>query len=367
MTTRKIGAVTFFFQSMEPRFWFYPSDSIQKSIDEIERIGKVLYQQINNFAVFQQEFLQNARIEEAVTSAIYEGAHSTRAQAQQLIASGDRPKNKSEWMLYNNVKAMNWVKENLDKKLSSSVILQLHKIVTANALEGDDINFSGQYRNDTVHIGPHEGIKYTNIESAIEEMIELTTNSRRYLHPLIKCILVHYFIAYIHPFFDGNGRTARALFYFKALRNELSYVELLSVSAYLKDHGKQYEKSFEKVVGNDYDMTYFITFCLDSMLSALNEVSRKVSSLLQMADLKRRFGISDHQVGLLQRMALNKFRAVSIEEYAAQIHKSREFSRQDLKQLKSIGLLDEVKSGKKFVYRVNVKKLKEFYHDKTAK
>lgn len=363
VATRKIGAITLFLKSIEPRFWFYPSDAIQKKIDQIERLGKDLYQQINAHATFKQDFLLDSRIEEAITSAIYEGAHSTRAQAEQLIASGQRPKDKDEWMLFNNFKAMKWVKENTGRPLSKEVILQLHKIVTENALEGDDVNFSGKFRNDKIFVGPHEGINYKLIEVAIAEMIAITTNNPRYFHPLIKCILVHYFTAYIHPFFDGNGRTARALFYFKAMRNDLLYVELLSVSAYLKEHGTQYEGAFERVVKNDYDITYFIDFCLDSMFSSLNEVSRKVKYLLRMTDLRDRYGVSDHQVGLMQRMALHKFRTVEIEEYAGQIGKSREFARQELKKLVDLDLIAELKVSKKLVYKVNAKKLKELYKE----
>ena len=361
--TRKTGAITLFLNSMEPKFWFYPADVIHKKIHEIEVLGKDLYEQINRNAPFRNDFLLDAAIEEAIASAIYEGAHSTRAQAEQLIASGLRPKNKDEWMLINNFKAMKWVKDNRKKSLTSDVILNLHRIVTENTLEGDDVNFQGKFRNDTVFVGPHEGIKYTKIEQAIEEMIQIITHNPRYIHPLLKGILVHYFMGYIHPFFDGNGRTARALFYFKSIRNNLNYVELLSVSAYLRIHGKQYENSFLKVKENEYDLTYFIDFCLDSMCSALKEVSRKINYLLRMADLKDRFELSQNQVGLIQRMALHKFRTINIEEYAQLISKSREFARQELKALLDVNLVFEIKLGKKLVYTVNAARLKELYKE----
>lgn len=361
IATRKTNAITLFIKSIERRFWFYPSDAIQKKVDQIEKLGKELYQKINAHATFKQDFLLDSRIEEAITSAIYEGAHSTRAQAEQLIASGKRPQSKDEWMLLNNYKAMKWANEYSTEKLSREVILHLHKLVTENTLEGDDVNFSGKFRNDRVHIGPHEGTDHKLIETALEEAIKQITHNARYFHPLIKCILIHYFIAYIHPFFDGNGRTARALFYFKAMRNELAYVQLLSVSAYLKEHGRQYERSFERVVENEYDITYFIDFCLDAMFSALKEVSRKVEYLLRMSELKERYDLSSNQVGLLQRMALHKFRSVDIEQYAKQIEKSREFARQELKQLADLGLLAEMKESKKFIYKVNAAKLKDLY------
>lgn len=365
VATRKTGSITLFFKSIEPKFWFYPADVIHKKINEIEKLGKDLYEQINKNASFKNEFLLDSAIEEAITSAIYEGAHSTRAQAEQLIASGERPKNKDEWMLINNFKAMKWVKNNQQTALTKEAILQLHHIVTENTLEGDDVNFQGKFRNDKVFVGPHEGIDQTKIEQAINEMIQLTTNNPRYFHPLLKGILVHYFMGYIHPFFDGNGRTARALFYFKSIRNQLNYVELLSVSAYLRIHGKQYENSFVKVKENEHDLTYFIDFCLDSMLSALKEVSRKVSYLLRMTDLKDRFELSQTQVGLIQRMALHKFRTIDIEEYAQQISKSREFARQELKGLLDLNLVSEIKMSKKLVYKVNAEKLKELYKEET--
>lgn len=361
--TRKTGSIPLFFKSLEPKFWFYPADVIHKKINEIETLGKHLYEQINKNASFKNDFLLDSTIEEAITSAIYEGAHSTRAQAEQLIASGERPKNKDEWMLINNVKAMKWVKSNQQIALTKEVILHLHRVVTESTLDGDDVNFQGKFRNDRVFVGPHEGIEHHKIEQALNEMIQLTTNSPRYFHPLLKGILVHYFMGYIHPFFDGNGRTARALFYFKSMKNNLNYVELLSVSAYLRIHGKQYENSFVKVKENEYDITYFIDFCLDSMWSALNEVSRKVSYLLRMADLKDRFGLSQTQIGLMQRMALHKFRTIDIEEYAKQIYKSREFARQELKVLLELNLVSELKVSKKLVYRVNAEKLKELYKE----
>lgn len=366
VATRKTGSITFFFKSIEPKFWFYPADIIHKKIDEIECLGKNLYEQINKHASFKNDFLLDSAIEEAITSAIYEGAHSTRAQAEQLLASGERPKNKDEWMLINNFNAMKWVKENQSTSLTKDVLLQLHRIVTENTLEGDDINFQGKFRNDTVFVGPHEGIEYSKVEQAVEEMIALTTSNPRYFHPLLKGILVHYFVGYIHPFFDGNGRTARALFYFKSIKNQLNYVELLSVSAYLRTHGKQYEKSFEKVKDNEYDLTYFVDFCLDSISSALKEVSRKVRYLLRMVDLKEKFQLSQSQIGLMQRMALHKFRTIDIEEYAKQISKSREFARQELKKLLDLNLVSEIKVSKKLVYKVNANMLKELYKERTG-
>ncbi len=207
----------------------------------------------------------------------------------------------------------------------------------------------------------HEGTAAELIEAALDNAIDITTQHPRYFPPLIKSILLHYFIAYIHPFFDGNGRTARTIFYFNAMQNNLNFMELLSVSAYLVNHdyghGKQYERSFEKVVQNEYDITYFINFNLDALLRAIDVVEKKVTYLISLINLRAILKISDTQVGLLQRLALNKFRKISIEQYAARIKKSREIARQELKQLSALNLLIEEKVGKKFVYFINKEEL----------
>lgn len=357
---RKMAAVPFFLKSIDKKFWFYPADCIYQKANEIEKLGLALYQKIAGQSAFANDFFLDAKVEEAITSAIYEGANSTRAKAKELIESQKMPKNKDEWMLYNNYKAMLWIQENHNQSVSLNVIKELHGIVTKNTLSEDDMNFSGKFRNDKVFVisslgkKKHEGTDFTLVESALSEAFEVTTKNVRYFPKLLKAIILHYFTSYIHPFFDGNGRTARALFYFKAIKNDLKFVELLSISAYLKAHGKQYEKSFEKVVENDLDLTFFIDFSLDALLEALIKVSTKADYLLKINDLKEKVKINGNQVGLLQRLALNKFRKYDIESYATSIGKSREVARQELKQLVELNFLEEIKESKKFVYKIKI-------------
>ena len=356
---RKTNAIPLFINALDKKFWFFLSDCISRKALELELRGTQLHQRIIQNQTFAEEFLRDATIEEAITSAIYEGANSTRAQAQELITSGSQPKNKDEWMLLNNYGAMLWIKKNRDKSVSLDLVRELHAIVTRNTLEGDDASFSGKFRNDLVYVRSrtgdikHEGVEHKLISPALEEAIELTTKNVRFFPPILKGIILHYFLAYIHPFFDGNGRTARALFYFKAMKNNLSFVELLSISAYLKVHGPQYERSYEKVVKNELDITYFIDFNLDALLHATSEVEKKVEILLGINAIKTALpSITNNQIGLIQKLVLNKFRKISIEEYALQIGMSREVARQELKRLGDWGILAECKEGKKFVYQI---------------
>ncbi|MCY4523444.1 MAG: Fic family protein, partial [Halobacteriovoraceae bacterium] len=347
---RKLNSVPLFINTLDKKFWYFPSDSIQKKISRIEHLGNKAYERIQSKTVFKNKFLANARIEEAITSAIYEGANSTRAKAKQFIADDKEPQNKDEWMLLNSYRAMNWIKEHSNQRVTHDLILEIHQIVTKNTLEGDDSNFSGKYRDDDVMVGNHKGVHQSRVKPALDEAIDLVVNNKRFLHGLLKGIILHYFIGYIHPFFDGNGRTARALFYFKCIKNDLKFVELLSISAYLKGHGKRYEKAFDLAIKYDLDITYFIDFCLESLIFALEKVDQKINYLLKIDGIKDKYNLNSNQVSLLQRLALNKFVGITSEQHAKNIERSREPARQELKDLCHKGFLREKKQGKKIRY-----------------
>lgn len=359
MRFRKFGAIPLFLNSIKKKFWFYPSDHIIKKAHNIEKMGVALYEKIYKESTFVNEFKLDSTIEEAITSAIYEGANSTRAKAQELIESQAIPKNKDEWMLVNNYQALLWIKENYTSSITIDTINQIHNIVTKNTLSNDDANYSGKLRDDQVFIYSstnelkHEGIEYIKLESALNEALDIVTKNKRYFPALLQGILIHYFVSYIHPYFDGNGRTARTLFYLNSIKNNLNFVELLSLSAYLKHHGKQYEKSFEKVVKNDFDVTYFIDFNLSALEEALKKVDNKVNFLFKINNLEKKLNLSIQQIGLLQKLVLHKFRTYDIESYAKSIQKSREIARQELKHLTDLELLGEMKVGKKFTYKIN--------------
>ena len=306
LRSRKMGAIPFFLKTLDKNFWYFPSDSIIKKIHKVETKGNELYEKIDSHASFKRDFLENATVEEAVTSALYEGVNSTRSKAKALIALKEGPQNKDEWMLINNYRAMMWIKEHSTLPVSNELIQKIHQIITQNTLEGDDGNFCGKFRDNKVYIGEHEGVEHGKIEGALKEAIKLTTGHPRFIHSLIKSILLHYFISYIHPFFDGNGRTARTLFYFKAIKDELKFLEILSISASLKDHGKKYEKSFELVKDHDWDLTFLIDFSLDALIYALKEVEKKINYLIDISKLMKGLGLNKKQIILIQRMALNK-------------------------------------------------------------
>ena len=70
---RKMAAIPFFVETIGNKFWYFPSDAISRKAQQVENLGHKLYDKIENYQVFKQEFLSNAMVEESITSALYEG------------------------------------------------------------------------------------------------------------------------------------------------------------------------------------------------------------------------------------------------------------------------------------------------------
>lgn len=358
LATRKAQSVLIEIKSINKKFWFFESDCIREKLSLVQKIGTEIYDKIHSAKTFEKDFVLNAGIEEALSSAIYEGANTTRARAKQFFAEEKTPKNKHEQMLFNNYLAMEWIKKNQTLEIDQNTLLKVHEIVTRKTLEGDLVNYSGKFRDDDVFVGDHQGVDHRKVPESLDEAIKESTENMRFIHPLLQGVILHYLIAYIHPFFDGNGRTARTLFYLQSMKHNFNFVELLSISAHLKEHGGRYERSFLNANKHQGDITFFIDFALDSMLAALKEVEKKVNFLQKIWKLQKDERLSDEQICLLQKMALNKFRTITIQEFANDTRRSHEMARIELKELAHLDLLSEEKKGRVIHFRCQVKELR---------
>ena len=78
-----------------------------------------------------------------------------------------------------------------------------------------------------------------------------------FVHPVVRAILVHFMLGYDHPFVDGNGRTARALFYWSVARSGYWLMEYLSISRLLMKAPAQYARAYLHTETDANDATLF--------------------------------------------------------------------------------------------------------------
>jgi Fic family protein len=225
--------------------------------------------------------VKSLMIEEAITSSQLEGASTTREIAKDMIQKGLEPKDKSQQMILNNYLLMKKALEKKDEDLSIDLILELHEIATHKAIENnaatgelrqsDDIFISNLYNEHTFYPPAAETLisRLTNLcEFANTDHTKNDLNN--FIHPIVKAIILHFMIGYIHPFGDGNGRTARAIFYWSILRSGYWLFEYVSISKLIQGKRNDYDKSFIYTETDDFDLTYFIYNQVETIDKAVN-------------------------------------------------------------------------------------------------
>jgi Fic family protein len=213
--------------------------------------------------------VKSLMIEEAITSSQLEGASTTREIAKEMIQKGLEPKDKSQQMILNNYLLMKKALEKKDEDLSIGFILELHEIATRKAIENnatcgefrqsDNIVISNLYNENIFYPPVHD-----TIISRLKDLCEFANidhsqnDPSNFIHPVVKAIILHFMVGYIHPFGDGNGRTARAIFYWSILKSGYWLFEYVSISKLIQEKRNDYDKSFIYTETDDFDLTYFI-------------------------------------------------------------------------------------------------------------
>ena len=197
-------------------------------------------------------YLIRSLIEEAINSSQLEGASTTRDVAKEMIRQDRTPEDKSEHMILNNYHAMQFIRDIKDESLTPSIVFELHQLLTRHTLNEEAV---GRFRTSTdkiyvvdkatqeyLHTPPPAG----QLPERMQLLCDFANRESSYksegifLHPVIQAISLHFMLAYDHPFCDGNGRTARALFYWSMAKNGYWLIEFVSISRVIKQASAQY-------------------------------------------------------------------------------------------------------------------------------
>ena len=177
---------------------------------------------------------------------------------------------------------MTYILENRQSEFDIDLILKIHQIITQGTL--DNPEHSGKFRDDEVFIWDKTNIaifKPMAAEKIKESLTILVTwvnthSEDDFFHPIVKASVIHFYLVWVHPFFDGNGRTARALFYFYLLKNRYEFFKYFSISALIAKQREKYYKAIKDVEDYDNDLTYFLIYSTDVVLKTIDEILEKI-------------------------------------------------------------------------------------------
>jgi Fic family protein len=303
-------------------------------------------------------------MEEALTSSQLEGAVVTRSEAREMIRSQRPPASEHERMVMNNYRTMRLLAELKEKPLTPEVILRIHREVTAGTLK--DSTHEGQFRaaDDDVRVEDEESGEVFHTPPSAELLDGRIATLCRFaneegmpgfLHPVIRSILLHFWIAYDHPFVDGNGRTARALFYWSMLRNGYWLAEFFSISHEILKAPKQYYRAFLHTETDGNDLNYFILHQLEMICSSIESLRESIRAKQDEAEsLRRNLGaggeFNHRQIALLKHALKHPFAAYTVVGHQNSHGTSNQTAKNDLAALETKGFLNRGKAGKAFVY-----------------
>lgn len=333
-------------------FWFVLTGGIEKQCDAIAELAR------RDIAFTGPEFdalFQDAVVDEAVYSSVIEGAFTSREQAIDFIRQNKQPRNKSEQMVKNNYDALTYVLEHLEDEISEETILQIAQIVTRSAAE---VQVNG-YRNGAVYVTGREGVVYTPPQAdAVPEMMRslVTFIQKSELHPLLKACIAHFYFVYIHPFGDGNGRTARALSYMMLLQSGYDFFRYFSISGIVAEERGKYYRSMRNVENSDGDMTYFID-AYSGMLARTveqmeNHLKYHVIAGQKLKELEQNSTLNERQLKGAKWLLESSGSNVTVEIWRKKYKVVTETARRDLLALCDAGLLVRELDGRKAVFRV---------------
>ncbi|MCZ2222900.1 MAG: Fic family protein [Chitinophagales bacterium] len=339
-------------------FYYIITDYIQKSLHQFDmHIGGTLGSNIGIAETGKTKFIISSIMEEAISSSQMEGAITTRKKAKEMIQQNKKPKNKSEQMILNNFITMKYIVQHKNEDLTAENLLYIHKLITNSTLE--DTEDEGTFRdNDDVRVVNYakSEIVYTpplqsNIKRLISDLcIFFNTESEEFIHPIIKGCIIHFMIGWIHPFTDGNGRTARAVFYWYMLKKGYWLTEYLSISRIIKDTKSQYEKAYLYTEIDENDLTYFISYHIKTMEKAFyalkDYINRKQKEVFQAAKFMKIPGVNDRMAQILKIVHDDSDRILNAKEIESRFNISNYTARTDLKSLVELGFLEIIQVNK---------------------
>jgi Fic family protein len=311
----------------------------------------------------KDKYLFSSLMEEAIASSQLEGAVTTRRIAKQMLREGRKPENKAERMIFNNYRAILKIRDCQHDDLSPELLKDLHFILTNGTFEDssaegqfrkpeDDVVIEDSYSHDVLYRPPPAG----SIDRCIEEICNFAnTRSRPFVHPVTKAIILHFAIGYVHPFVDGNGRTARAVFYWYMLKQGYWLFEFLPISRVFLQAPAKYARAYLYTETDRGDVTYFIYYNLRVIARAIKDLHSYLvtqqQKISEAAKLLSSSEMNHRQRDLIYHALKHPDALYTIQHHRRTYNVSYGTARSDLLYLTEVGYLSLERQGNKMFFQ----------------
>ena len=306
----------------------------------------------------RERYLVSSLMEEAISSSQMEGAATTRRVAKDMLRRHATPRDRSQQMIVNNYQTIRFIVEHKQEPLTMEMLLHIHHLMTDRTMErpedagqfrkNDDVVVENAITHDIVHRPP----SYRDIPQFVDHLCSFFNASQppTFIHPIIRGIVIHFMLAYMHPFVDGNGRTSRALFYWYMLREGYWLTEYLSISRIIYRSKNSYEKAFLCSEADGMDIGYFIAYHLRVLGLAFRDLQSYLQRKIEEREAAAAYlsipGLNERQAEMIKMYADNPNAMYTVREFQARFQVTPTTIKSDLKQLMKMGIVRQIPLNK---------------------
>ena len=325
--------------AFKPKFTI--STKINKALVEIERVRGFL-DAIKLKDDWIADMQKKALILESHHSTHIEGTALSLEQAKSIL-EGKKVRGVSrddEKELLNYKKAMDFISKYLgkDDPVSEGIVRELHKILV-RGVRGENAD-PGNYRkiqNYVVNSRTREVI-YTppgalDVPHLMRKFVEWI-NKAEDVSPILVAGIAQFQFVYIHPFIDGNGRTARLLSTLILYKTGYDFKRLFTISEYYDKDRPAYYQAIQTVRKNNMDMTTWLEYFVDGLRSQMAEIQAKGEQLIkqdsQLQKIKK-IGLNKRQEKAVKHLIIKG--TLSVNEYQSVASCIRRTAQRDLEEL----------------------------------
>lgn len=339
----------------------------EKILDNIAQItaGREVIERAKIIPKWELKLQKEARIHNAHSSTSIEGNKLTLEEVKDLSEGKEviaTQKDKKEVMNY--LKAIDSIPEYTSKKaITKQIFLKIHKTITEGTLK--DNENAGILRKQQVFVGRRvfdgtgfkQVVEYMppdtrDVPKLVEEFLSwLNSDKAQKINPVLLAGIVHYEIARIHPFIDGNGRTARLMAALILYKSGFDHRRFFAVDDYYDEDRQSYYNALKTVQKAKGDITEWLEYFTDGVLFSINKVKEIILKVGISTSAKEgeQIELTPKQVKILEKVKGKG--KITNKELQGMLGVSRQAVLKEISKLVDAGLIELVGKGRNAYYR----------------
>ncbi len=289
--------------------------------------------------------------EEAIASTQLDGIELDPALARELLRTGRKPENTAEQAALNTYRVLERIRKIHARPLTLASLAEFHQQLTQGAVA--KVGLTGRLRPTTAGAQPPA----EELPARLKAMLTFANgrSPEHFVHPLLRAAALHFWVLHDQPFAEGNGRLARALYFWSVLHAGYPLFAQVSLSAIFRDAPSAYRAAYDEVALDENDLLHFVAHIFATLAKAQrrseDEAKRLEEELRQTSELPEAVNALNPRQRLLVGQALREpgFRR-TLQEHARDHLLARQTARHDFAPLVRLGWFEEGKVGRALTF-----------------